>query len=88
VSDGSWGLDFSARARRDLRHLDPPVRARVIAALERLAANDPTIEARKLKGSNEWRIRVGDWRVRFIRDTDARLIFVNHVLPRGRAYDR
>jgi mRNA-degrading endonuclease RelE of RelBE toxin-antitoxin system len=64
------------------------VRARVVAALERLAANDPTIEARKLTGSNEWRIRVGDWRVRFIRDTDARVIFVNYVLPRGRAYDR
>jgi hypothetical protein len=60
----------------------------VVAALERLAANDPTVEARKLTGSNEWRIRVGDWRVRFIRHTDARVIFVNHVLPPGRAYDR
>ncbi len=64
------------------------MRARVVAALERLAANDPTIEERKLTGLDEWRIRVSDWRVRFVRDVDARVIFVNHILPRGRAYDR
>jgi mRNA interferase RelE/StbE len=88
VSEASWTLDFSARARRDLRRLDPQIRARVVAALERLATGDPTIEERKLKGLDEWRIRVGDWRVRFTRDTNARTIYVIHVLPRGRAYDR
>jgi mRNA-degrading endonuclease RelE of RelBE toxin-antitoxin system len=60
----------------------------VFAALERLAAEDPTIEERKLKVLDEWRIRVGDWRVRFTRDDSARTIHVTHVLPRGRAYDR
>jgi mRNA-degrading endonuclease RelE of RelBE toxin-antitoxin system len=66
----------------------PQIRARVIGTLERLAADDPTIESRRLKGLPEWRIRVGDWRGRFIRDTNARMIFVTHVLPRGRTYDR
>ncbi len=42
---------------------------------------------RKLKGTdNEWRLRVGDWRVRFRRDTERKLISVIRVLPRGRAY--
>lgn len=86
MSEGSWRVDFAARGRRDLRRLVPQVRARVIAALERLAANDPSIEERKLKGLGEWRIRVGDWRVRFTRDDDTRTIHVTHVLPRGRAY--
>jgi mRNA interferase RelE/StbE len=88
VSESSWILNFSARAKHDLRRLDPPVRARVVAALERFAAGDSTVDERKLKGIDEWRIRVGDWRVRFTRDDGTRTIHVTHVLPRGRAYDR
>jgi mRNA-degrading endonuclease RelE of RelBE toxin-antitoxin system len=64
------------------------VRARVVAALERLATNDPGIEERTLKGLNEWRIRVGDWRIRSVRDDNTQTIYVVHILPRGRAYDR
>jgi mRNA-degrading endonuclease RelE of RelBE toxin-antitoxin system len=40
----------------------------------------------KLAGSDdEWRLTVGDWRVRFTRD-DEQLVHVLRVLPRGRAY--
>lgn len=87
MSGTSWNLEFSARAKRDLRRLDPPVRARVVDALERLAVGEPADE-RKLKGVGEWRLRVGDWRVRFTRDMETQTIHVTHVLPRGRAYDR
>jgi len=83
-----WRIGFTRRGRKDLDRLDPPVRRRVYATLLRLAANDPKIEERRLTGSDEWRIRVGDRRVRFTRDVDARLIVVQRVLPRGRAYDR
>jgi mRNA interferase RelE/StbE len=83
-----WTLSYARRAERDIGRLDAPVRRRVFAALEQLATNDPTIEARKLKTVDEWRIRVGDWRVRFTRDNGAQTIHVTHVLPRGRAYDR
>jgi mRNA interferase RelE/StbE len=88
VSEPSWALNFSARAKRDLRRLDPPIRARVVATLERLAVGDSTVDQRRLKGIDEWRIRVGDWRVRFTRDDDARTIYVTHILPHGRVYDR
>jgi mRNA-degrading endonuclease RelE of RelBE toxin-antitoxin system len=40
----------------------------------------------RLAGTEEWRLRVGDWRVRFERDPRARMIYVLRVLPRGRAY--
>ncbi|HEV2997679.1 MAG TPA: type II toxin-antitoxin system RelE/ParE family toxin [Solirubrobacteraceae bacterium] len=84
----SWTVSYARRAEKDIARLDAQVRRRVFAALERLALNDPTIDERKLKGLEEWRIRVGDWRVRFTRDDHARVIYVTHVLPRGRAYDR
>lgn len=84
---GRWTLSYARRAEKDIARLDAQVRRRVFAALERLAA-DTTIDARKLKTVDEWRIRVGAWRVRFTRDNGARTIHVTHVLPRGRAYDR
>jgi len=37
-----------------------------------------------LAGSDEYRLRVGDWRVRFRRDTET--IYVLRALSRGRAY--
>jgi mRNA interferase RelE/StbE len=83
-----WGVGFTRRAMKDLDRLDPPVRRRIYAALGRLAAGDPTLQERKLADLSEWRIRVGDWRVRFTRDIETHTIAVQRVLPRGRAYDR
>ncbi|MGO9955967.1 MAG: type II toxin-antitoxin system RelE family toxin [Solirubrobacteraceae bacterium] len=88
MSEAPWRIAYAPRARRDLRALDPQIRARVILALERLAANDPRADVRQLTGADEQRLRVGDWRVRLRRDTDERQIVVLRVLPRGRAYDR
>ncbi len=89
MTDQPWAIDFSPRGRKDLNRLDRQVRQRVYTALQRIAA-DPrhATGVRKLTGLDEWRIRVGDWRVRFIQDDNARTIYVTHVLPRGRAYDR
>lgn len=88
MSDAPWSVELARTAQRDMRRLDPQVRRRVEGTLRRLAANDPTVGERRLKGREEWRLRVGDWRVRFERDVATRTIFVTHVLPRGRAYDR
>ena len=34
----------------------------------------------------EYRLRVGDWRVRFAREDEHRLLHVLRVMPRGKAY--
>jgi mRNA interferase RelE/StbE len=60
----------------------------VIAALERLRERDPSVDVRRLQGRDEWRLRVGDWRVRLQLDFEARRMIVVRILPRGRAYDR
>jgi len=44
-------------------------------------------DVQKLRGKpNEWRLRVGDWRIRFGLDASARIVVILRVLPRGRAY--
>jgi mRNA interferase RelE/StbE len=88
ADDAPWAIRFESRAERDLGRLDPPVVRRVIAALERVRERDPAVDVRRLRGSDEWRLRVGDWRVRLQLDFDARTVIVVRILPRGRAYDR
>ncbi len=86
MTDGGWTLRFAARAERDMRRLDRPVRARVYDALERLREDPHAGALRKLAGRPESRLRVGDWRVLVELDPAERIIYVKHVLPRGRAY--
>jgi mRNA interferase RelE/StbE len=87
VSDAGWRVELARSAVRDLRRLDAPVRRRVLTALDGLLADPPVGDVVKLSGRpDEWRLRVGDWRVRFTREVDRRLIVVQRVLPRGRAY--
>jgi len=81
-------LRLTRSAEKELRRLDPPIRTRVFAALDRLAAEDRSLDVRRLTGSESYRLRVGDWRVIFDHDPATRTIIVRHVLPRGRAYDR
>jgi mRNA interferase RelE/StbE len=88
VTANPWRVLYTSRARRDLRRTDRQVAKRVVLAIERLAAADPRSDVRKLSGANEYRLRAGEWRVRFIRDEAEREITVLRVLPRGRAYDR
>lgn len=88
TDEAPWALEFEHRAERDLSRLDPPVVRRVLAALDRLLVGDPSVDVRRLRGSDEWRLRVGDWRVRLRLVFATRTVVVVRVLPRGRAYDR
>jgi mRNA interferase RelE/StbE len=86
LSDQAAGWVFTKQAQRDMRRLDRPVAQRIVQALDRLCGDPPQGDVVKLTGApNEWRLRVGDWRVRFIRESSGP-IQVTRVLPRGRAY--
>jgi mRNA interferase RelE/StbE len=85
LSEPNPGWVFSDRARRDIRRLDRQVAQRVIAALDRLCGDPLVGDVVKLAGVEEWRLRVGGWRVRFARDESGTII-VTRVLPCGRAY--
>ncbi len=85
-ASSGWHVEFTTRASRDVRRLDPPVRRRIYDALEKLTNEQPSGDVIKLTGKEEWRLRVGDWRVLFARYPGDRVIRVLRVLPRGRAY--
>lgn len=88
MTDEPWTYLVTPPARRDLRRLDRPIKRRIVDALDNFVANPRAGDTRKLANSDEWRLRVGDWRVRFNFDDKTHTIIVTRVLPRGRAYNR
>ncbi len=81
-----YSIVYTARAKRDLRRLDAPVAERILAALDRLA-RESAGDVRPLTGRpGELRLRVGDWRVRFTRDREARTLTVLRIVHRSQAY--
>ncbi len=83
-ADNCWSL---LRAERDLVRLPAREQARIRQALDRWTTRPPSGDIRKLQGTAaEWRLRVGDWRVRFTLGEDGDTVFILRVLPRGTAY--
>jgi mRNA-degrading endonuclease RelE of RelBE toxin-antitoxin system len=70
-----------------LKRLDRPAQRRVVDAVEHFARTGEGDVVRLVDvAPPEYRLRVGDWRVRFARDDEHRLLHVLRVLPRGKAY--
>jgi len=87
--EGGWTLRYSRRAEKDIARLDPPIRRRILNALDQLAEDPSSVSGlRKLSGRSESRLRVGDWRAILDIAAGRREICVHRILPRGRAYDR
>jgi mRNA interferase RelE/StbE len=81
----AWGRraldDLSTLGSRDQR-----LARRIVAAIERYVEDDLG-DVRKLAGSSdEYRLRVGDWRVVFRLEDGGRLMAISRVLNRRDAY--
>ncbi len=87
----TWRVTWERRAANELRRLarrDPDMARRIGQAVTRLAETGQG-DVKRLEGRlNEWRLRVGDWRVRFERFPQERILFVLRVAPRKDAYRR
>ena len=79
-------LILADQAKTDLDRLDRATRLRVTAAIQRMAGTGAG-NIKKLQGINppEYRLRVGDFRVRFSQP-DGETIRVNRVQNRREAY--
>ena len=76
---------WSEPARADIRRLDRDTAMRIFTALHRFAESGEG-DIRKLKGqSGELRLRVGDYRVRFVEEREDTLL-IHSVRNRSEAY--
>jgi len=83
----SYSVSLLPAARRDLRRLPAEVHDRIKAAITQLESNPRPFGCRKLVGfQNEWRLRVGDYRVLYVIDAEQRLVVVARIPHRREAY--
>jgi len=84
----SYAVELKPSARKELESLPDTVLARVVRKVESLANDPRPTGCKKLKGyKDQWRIRIGDWRVVYIIDDAARLVSVTRIAHRREVYD-
>lgn len=82
----AWTLLYSDSARHDLRALDHAVAQQVLRKLDGIKA-DPLRSMKRLKGTKDWRLRVGDWRIVSQADASALVLTVKRIQHRSVVYD-
>lgn len=74
-------------AEKDLKALSSKLHNRIITALQALAKNPRPSGCRKVSGAdNDWRVRVGEYRVIYEIDNAAQTVRVNRVRHRREVY--
>jgi len=74
-------------AEKDLRRLPNPIHDRIVRTLRTLSKNPRPSGCRKLTGGeNDWRIRVGDYRVIYEIADANRIVRINRIRHRKEVY--
>ena len=83
-----YKLKYRRQARNYLARLPLKRKTAIVKKLHALAADpdDPGLDADELKNREGFRLRVGQYRVLYVRQDDALIIEVVRVKPRGDAY--
>lgn len=79
-----WSVRWTDQAVRDLSSLDPPV-ARIVAKVDQ-ASSRPEHYFHRLRGSDDYKLRVGHYRVLAALDHSTKTIFVERVGHRSGIY--
>ncbi len=80
---GEYSVEVKPTARKELEALPDNTLARVISRMEALRYTPRPAGCKKLKGyKDQWRIRVGDWRVVYVIDDTAKRVSVTRVRQR------
>ena len=83
----SYSVDVKPAATKEIEALPDNALSRVIRKVESLAQTPRPAGCKKLKGyKDQWRVRVGDWRVVYIIDDQAKLVSVTRVAHRSEVY--
>ena len=83
MSEGAWRVELAPAAQRQLRRLPPGDAARTRGPVLALGIDPRPPGATKLVDSDAWRLRVGDLRIIYLIDDEARLIVILKVARRS-----
>ena len=83
----SYRVALTESAEKELHAIPSKVAARIVSRLEDLATAPRPHGCKKLKGGdNEWRIRVGDYRIVYEIDDGAKTVVVTRIAHRREVY--
>ncbi len=84
----NYRVALTASAEKELHNLAAQMVARIVPRLEGLASTPRPAGCKKLKGGdNEWRIRVGNYRIVYEIDDKARTVDVTRIAHRREVYE-
>jgi mRNA interferase RelE/StbE len=78
-----YNIKYAKDCLKYLNKLDRNIQIRIIKGINQLPFGD----VKKLQGSSEdYRLRIGDYRIIFSKDSEKSLIIVIEIAPRGEVY--
>jgi len=81
-----YDICYEKEALGELEKLEPVVSRRIVDKIEKMAENPVSCDIKKLKGSDYYRLRVGDYRIIFIFDSNfIKILKIGH---RKNIYER
>jgi mRNA interferase RelE/StbE len=81
-----YRLEVSHTAHRQISRLPAQTQERINKVIARLAENPRTPGVKKLTAREGYRVRVGDYRILYQIDDDAKLVIIYRVMARGDVY--
>ena len=70
---------YEKEALKELDKLEFSISKRIVKKIDEMSENSSSCDIKKLKGSNDYRLRVGDYRIIFIFDKEIiKIIKVGH----------
>jgi mRNA interferase RelE/StbE len=86
---GKYSVEVKPSAQKELEALPDALLARVVRKLDSLEDAPRPVGCKKLKGyEDQWRIRVGDWRVVYIIDDATKLVSITRIAHRREVYEK
>jgi mRNA interferase RelE/StbE len=83
-----YSLEIKQSAQKELDALDDALFGRIDRKILALSDNPRPAGCKKLKGyKDQWRVRVGDWRVLYVIDDAAKLVTITRIAHRREVYE-
>jgi mRNA interferase RelE/StbE len=84
----NYSVEIKQSAQKELDALDRTLFTRLDRKILALSGNPRPAGCKKLKGyKDQWRVRVGDWRVVYIIDDTSKLVSVTRIAHRREVYE-
>jgi len=83
-----YALEIKQSAQKELDALNDALFTRIDRKILALADNPRPLGCKKLRGyKDQWRVRIGDWRVLYIIDDAARFVIITRIAHRREVYE-